>query len=574
MKYSFSFLLAFTFFYAQAGCIEGDCKNGKGIYEYSSGGRYEGEFVNGELTGFGILYYPNGNRYEGEWEENYKNGQGKMFYASGEVYEGHFFRDRRSGYGEYVFQNGDKYLGEWSWDRPNGEGEIRFSSGAHYIGGFKDGKFHGQGTFRDAEGKIFSGMWTEGKLPGFNAPIEEEPSEDEVTQEEESEMNEKEEVAVEEQKERTGEKEKRSDKEKVGGKEKRSSVASKPDEPNWSMVRDCFIEKCESGLGYISYASGSRYFGSFKEGLPEGEGTCFYVNGDVYTGGWSNHRPDGEGTMFYSDGRILSAIWKNGKTFREIERIIEPAEQPERKRETDPVTRVWSVLVGVASYDHMPALKYSDDDAYRLYAFLKSPEGGALRDDQISILIDEDATRDKILGAINEAISNADENDIIMLYLSGHGIESDFAPIDYDGYNNLISYEEIAVMLNKSEAMHKVVFSDACYAGGELTKKSANVDSKVQMSDLSDTGDGVAFMLSSKDSEISLEDRGLRQGVFSHFLMRGMKGEADEDRDGMVTLRELFHYVYTEVRRYTGRAQTPMLSGQFDPDMPISSSRF
>ena len=48
--------------------------------------------------------------------------------------------------------------------------------------------------------------------------------------------------------------------------------------------------------------------------------------------------------------------------------------------------RVWAVLVGVASYSHMPTLRYTDDDAWRMYGFLKSPEGGAVDDERIRIL--------------------------------------------------------------------------------------------------------------------------------------------------------------------------------------------
>ncbi|MBK9679001.1 MAG: caspase family protein [Saprospiraceae bacterium] len=67
-------------------------------------------------------------------------------------------------------------------------------------------------------------------------------------------------------------------------------------------------------------------------------------------------------------------------------------------------SKIWTVVVGVARYEHMPALRYSDDDAYRIYAFLKSPEGRALKDDQIKILVDEDATRDKIISALQGAV--------------------------------------------------------------------------------------------------------------------------------------------------------------------------
>ena len=63
------------------------------------------------------------------------------------------------------------------------------------------------------------------------------------------------------------------------------------------------------------------------------------------------------------------------------------------KVDRDDEVKVWAVVVGIGRYTTMPVLKYTDDDAYHIYAFLKSPEGGALPDSQIRLLIDEDAFR-------------------------------------------------------------------------------------------------------------------------------------------------------------------------------------
>jgi uncharacterized caspase-like protein len=81
------------------------------------------------------------------------------------------------------------------------------------------------------------------------------------------------------------------------------------------------------------------------------------------------------------------------------------------------------------------------------------------------------------------------------------------------------------------------------------------------------------LLLSSKGEEISLEDGGLRSGIFSHFLIRGMQGEADANRDKLVSIQELFEFVHREVRQYTGNIQTPTLSGTFDELMPVSVIR-
>ncbi|HMG15262.1 MAG TPA: hypothetical protein VK590_07450, partial [Saprospiraceae bacterium] len=74
----------------------------------------------------------------------------------------------------------------------------------------------------------------------------------------------------------------------------------------------------------------------------------------------------------------------------------------------------------------------------------------------------------------------------------------------------------------------------------------------------------------SKSEETSLESQGLRQGVFSHFLIRGMKGEADKNKDNIVTIKELYEYIYENVKEYTGDKQTPVISGNYENNLPIA----
>ncbi|MCB9298854.1 MAG: caspase family protein [Lewinellaceae bacterium] len=75
---------------------------------------------------------------------------------------------------------------------------------------------------------------------------------------------------------------------------------------------------------------------------------------------------------------------------------------------------------GTTTYSHMPPLRYTDDDAYQGLCLPQSPEGGALPDRQLRLLIDEDTTRKNILNAMRTTFLRADENDVILFYFSGH----------------------------------------------------------------------------------------------------------------------------------------------------------
>jgi hypothetical protein len=64
-----------------------------------------------------------------------------------------------------------------------------------------------------------------------------------------------------------------------------------------------------------------------------------------------------------------------------------------------------------------------------------------------------------------------------------------------------------------------------------------------------------------------MESGFLRQGVFSYFLIKGLKGAADRDQNKTITIQELFYYVHRETRSYAqrqGRDQKPVLIGKFD----------
>jgi uncharacterized caspase-like protein len=223
----------------------------------------------------------------------------------------------------------------------------------------------------------------------------------------------------------------------------------------------------------------------------------------------------------------------------------------------------------------MPTLKYTDDDAYRYYAFLKSLEGGAIPDNQVRILIDEDATRENVLENLTDIFAQAGPNDLVIFYFSGHGLNGYFLPIDFDGYNNKLSHEEIAAVFQQCKAKYKLCLADACHSGSLLAMRSTEVESTLNQfySVLSTTVSGTALIMSSKSEETSLESSGLRQGVFSHFLIRGLKGEADNNLDNIVSVGEIFEFVYAKVRDYTAKRQSPVIKGNYDPSMPVAVIR-
>ena len=170
-----------TYSFADRGKYVGEFKddqpNGQGVYTYAEGSKYVGEFKDGRPNGQGTATYANGNKYVGEFKDGKENGKGtKTASTAGKFireYVGEFKDGKENGLGTHTEANGNKYVGEFKDDKPNGQGTATYANGNKYVGEFKDGQFHGQGTRSDANGSIISaGIWLDGRFVG-TAPDQE-----------------------------------------------------------------------------------------------------------------------------------------------------------------------------------------------------------------------------------------------------------------------------------------------------------------------------------------------------------------------------------------------------------------
>lgn len=515
------------------GCISGDCQDGQGTYLSAGGAIYVGQFHQGAIDGQGICYYPDGSKYQGEWHNRYPQGYGTKTWPDGRQHTGRWERGRPiNEQGQYQLPAYPSTTlavqsGCLSGNCENGQGVYAYVDGSRYEGYFFNGQPHGQGVFYYPNGDIHRGQFVNGLPHGQGIR-------------------------------------KFADGRQQGGQWDEGTYISLPSvqQPR----KGCISGNCQNGYGTYIFKQGDRYTGTFRNGKPNGHGQVTYLNGDRYEGRMVDGAFSGFGTYYEANVPKYRGQWDGGSFLGNT--TVSPAQ-------AGPQVKIWALIIGVSSYRHMPVLRFPDDDAYRLFAFLKSPQGGAIPDERIKILIDEDATRTNITTTMRELFQQAGPDDLVVLYFSGHGLPGAFLPIDYDGTSNLLYHSEVRQILDESNAGYKLCLADACHSGSLLAARGGELPTLLNKyyENLTSARKGTALVMSSKSEETSLESSGLRQGVFSHFLLRGLKGEADEDRDGIVRVQELYEFVEENVRAYTGNLQSPVIKGDYDERMPVAVMR-
>ena len=128
-----------------AGEWQNGLQHGQGVMCYN-GGRYTGQYVQGERCGMGVWEGEIGDKYEGEWKAGLRSGKGKEWLNDELIYDGEWADNARHGYG--VAQSaagGWRYEGEWVNGVMDGYGSIEYSNGEVWEGQWHAGSMHGEG---------------------------------------------------------------------------------------------------------------------------------------------------------------------------------------------------------------------------------------------------------------------------------------------------------------------------------------------------------------------------------------------------------------------------------------------
>ena len=254
------------------------------------------------------------------------------------------------------------------------------------------------------------------------------------------------------------------------------------------------------------------------------------------------------------------------------------------------VANRWAVVIGISDYKHatkrLPDLKYAHRDAEQFAAFLKSKAGGSFPAQNVKLLTDSSATARNIRTALFSFLQRTVKEDLVIIYYAGHGMPDPGKPsnlylVAHDSEPANIAATgipmwDIETALKRSIAAERVVvFADACHSAG-TTEGIRGVKIGDQFNAyfeaLAKAKPGRVIFTSSEGYEVSREGKqwGGGHGVFTWALLEGLKGKADRDKNGIVTLGEVLDYVDITVRRETANEQHPTKAGvRFDRNLPM-----
>ena len=174
-------------------------------------------------------------------------------------------------------------------------------------------------------------------------------------------------------------------------------------------------------------------------------------------------------------------------------------------------------------------------------------------------LLNEQATMKNVTSSMRKTFAKANTNDIIVLFFSGHGYPGGF--VVYDGQ---LTYAQVRKAMKINNCKNKIIFADACFSGKIRTNGRTS-----QSSEQAAKKANVMLFLSSRSDETSIERRDMQNGFFTTYLQKGLRGEADKNRDRIITAKELYNYVHEEVVRESKGKQHPVMWGNQDDNMPV-----
>lgn len=242
------------------------------------------------------------------------------------------------------------------------------------------------------------------------------------------------------------------------------------------------------------------------------------------------------------------------------------ADQPSIATRSSHAPRLFALVIGISRYKTISGLDYADRDAQAIRELIKEKSETPI----IRYLENNTATFTNFQAEIKYLEQNADEDDNIIIFFSGHGGYDDHGQaflttfdIDPDLPTDRGIYysDSPPKWAQYLKAKNILILLDACFSGASINGgrvKSIMPQRGIRL-DLTSKNIGaysrkIVILSSSNSNQVSRESTIHSQGEFTFHLLEAMKGGADNNNDGIIDLPEIADYIRDKMKA-EGRQQ-------------------
>ncbi|ODG99286.1 ABC transporter substrate-binding protein [Nostoc sp. KVJ20] len=219
-----------------------------------------------------------------------------------------------------------------------------------------------------------------------------------------------------------------------------------------------------------------------------------------------------------------------------------------------------ALLIGVSEYEPgLNPLPAATKDVEAMQRVLLHPEIGGF--DDVTLLLNPQ--RHEMEEAIEILFDNRQNDDLVLLFFSGHGIKDESGKLYFAARNTRKTDKGVPVkattvpanfvheIMSNSRSRREVVILDCCFSGafaeGMLARDDGFVDVRNQLG-----GEGRAVLTSSTSTQYSFEQQGIDTSTYTSYVVEGLEtGAADRDEDGWISVDELHEYAAKKVQDST-----------------------
>jgi hypothetical protein len=467
------------------------------------------------------------------------NCQGAVNFANGDRYEGEFQNGKFHGWATYYHLADNPFLGD------------------RYVGEFRNGQRHGQGRYTFSNGKpTQEGVWADSQFVRADKVTIPLAAQSNFAMLAERKKLEDDRLRLAQERRQLEEDRAKREQAKANSRLELRVTASTPD-PSGLVVITVQTGGDTSSLKIDGDEQGANEQGNYQiKRLPRvGRDTTYTITAVDTYGNTSSKAISLRGQAMLAAG-------------------LAPTLKPETLK-LSPARDAVAIIIGIQDYKSLPKADFANEDARAFYDYAVRALG--IKRENIKMLIDSEAEQVGILSAFRNWLPSyvkKDQTDVYVFY-SGHGLPSTdgkslfFLPqgSDKDFLTETgISQTQIVAALNASKPRSVTMFIDSCYSGSTRSGETLLASARPVALKASENPYPANFTVVSASSldQISSSSPELKHGIFSFYLMKGLEGEADENKDGKITVAELQSYIADMVPRQAlkmNRRQQPQLVG-------------